>query len=239
MGPGGTWLQDQEGCCCTEPGGVRRDQEGHHCGTRRDQEGCYCMGPGGTRGDKEGSSSAGQEDQGCIIAQERHCCVGPGGTLLENQEGHHRRARRDQEGRGCRTRMLYGTGGTRRDRHQGAGRTRGHHCSGSRGTSLENQEGCHRGARRDQENLEGPLGTRLQDQEGCCRMGPGETSSEHQKTPGGPLPENWVRPGETVTRREHPRTPQPWGSGSAGDGNGRGRVAGRDVLARTLLHDAD
>lgn len=44
---------------------------------------------------------------------------------------------------------------------------------------------------------------------------------------------------DTVTRWEHLRTPQPWGSCSQGGGNGRDRTAGRDVLARTLPHDGD
>lgn len=159
---------------------TRRDQGGCHRGARKDMVAQDQGGPGGTIIGRPGGP-------GGIIGQgqERHFCVGPVGTRLENQEGHH-----------CRT-------------------------------------------RKDQENLEGPLGTMSQDQEGCRHRGPGETSSEQEKTPGWPFSQaRWNQKGH-CHQVGAPEDTKTWGSGSTGGGNGCGRAARRDVLTRTLLHDGD
>lgn len=96
------------------------------------------MGLEGRRGDQEGPSLVGLKNKGNIIAQgqERHCHVGPGGTWLENQEGCHRRARKAVVARSGGM-LLNGAGGTIIGRLGGPG---WRHCSGPRGTLLENQE---------------------------------------------------------------------------------------------------
>ena len=154
-------------------------------------------GPGG---DQEGPSSTGWEDWGGIIAQgqERRCCVGPAGTWLENQEGHHRRARRDVVARSGGM-LLHGAGGTRRDHHRGAGRTRGASLLGARRDIAGEPGGTSPQGQVEPGEPGGTVRDKASGRWGCCHMGPGETSSEAQKTPGGPLSQSRLEPGGTLS----------------------------------------